>query len=117
MIKTFAVDENNDLFLNAIGNISIISDLEAVLQIAERSVKTQLGELLYNTDRGIPNFDLAWKGTPNLPQYEAALRRTLLSISSVTEVIRLNIIIKADMLEYSAEIATVFGTGEVNGSL
>lgn len=115
MTRTLAVDSDNDLHLGTNGSLAIASDLIAVMQAAQQAAQTQLGEMIYATDKGIPNFGVVWNGAPNLAQFEAALRRTLLAVVHVTGLQDLTVTNSANTLSYSVTIQTDFGTGVLNG--
>lgn len=118
MVKTFATNENNDLYIGNDGSLVIVTGLEAVLQACATAVKAQRGEMIYQTNLGVPNFQAAWDGgTPNLAQYEAALYQTFLSVSGVTAVQSLTVTANAGTLSYTAIIETDEGTGTVSGNL
>ncbi len=117
MTKTFSVNSNNDLYLGIDGNISISLDLEAVLQNCAHVVKVRLGEVVLNTDQGIPYFETVWNGIPNIIQFESAARSAILGVNGVTEVISFKTFIIDDALEYTAVIKTLYGEGTINGGL
>lgn len=109
----------NDIYLDSRGNISISRDLQAVLQECAQVAKTRLGELVFNVDLGIPFFDTVWDGIPNIPQYTAALRSSILNVDGVIEIISLLAAPPTDenkdILNYTAIIRTIYGTGSING--
>lgn len=115
MTKTFLVDSNNDLYLDSNGNIAIGSNLIAVLQTCEHVAKTRLGEEVLVITDGIPYFETVWNGSPNLIQFEAAMRFALLQVPDVTEIVSLNTVIVDDVLQYEAVIRTIYGQGTING--
>lgn len=117
MPTTFATDINNDLYIGSDGSLVIASDLNAVLNICANATKAQLGEMLYNVDQGIPNFQAIWKGAPNYPQFESALRKTLLAIEGVSRIANLVITNSNNILSYSVTIITIYGTGVLNGAV
>ena len=114
-MQTLAVNINNDIYLDSQGNIALAFDLNAVLQNCEQAVKTLLGEMVLNTDQGVPYFQNAFSGVLNLQQFSAALRTAILSVPNVLEVVSLVINTESDILSYTATIRTTFGTGLVNG--
>lgn len=114
-MKTLAVDANNDLYVGADGALAVVSGLTAVLQAAQQAAQTQLGEMIYAVDEGIPNFAAVWNGAPNVAQFEAALRRTLSAVEGVTGVSDLITTVRANTLSYSATITTIYGAGAING--
>lgn len=115
MTQVFSVDENNDLFINNDGQLSISRNLEAVIQACEHVAKAQLLEMVLNQERGIPNFETIWNGSPNVVQFEAYLRRNLLTVPDVIEVVSLETNIQNNVLLYTAEIRTIYGTGVIDG--
>lgn len=115
-MKTFATNQNNDLYLDASGNLVIIEGLEALMQTINERVTTMLGELVLQTDRGMPNFDTIWNGSPNIPQYNSVLQNAILSVDGVTDVVSITNIFRDNILYYRAVIQTIYGTGAlING--
>ena len=104
-----------DLYLDPYGNISVSYDLQAVLEECAQAAQTRLGELIYNTNVGIPYEQILWVGAPNIEQFNAALRVAFLSIDQITDVISLTMSKSNNTLTYTAVINTTFGTGVVNG--
>lgn len=115
MARIFAVNENNDLYLTN-GRITVVTDLQATIQACKHAVQTILGEMILNTDQGLPNFQTIWNDAGAVAQFEAALKSTLLNIDNVIGIQSLEITITNNTLFYTARINTVFGTGIVNGS-
>lgn len=107
MIET---NEKNDIFLNEGGNISMISGIDAVKQACEHAAKAQLGEMIYSSNKGIPNFQTIWRGgEPNIPQFDSALRSALLSVEGVIRINSLDISVSQNQLKYTAVINTIYG--------
>lgn len=111
---------NNDIYLDQQGNIAISRDLNAVLEECSQVAKTILGEMIFNTDLGVPYFETVWVGVPNVTQFNASLRQSFLNVNGVLEVISLLTSqggdgSPSDRLTYTAIIRTIFGTGAVNG--
>ena len=114
--KTLAVNANNDIFVDAEGNISIAFNLQAILQQCAQAGKTLLGEMVFNINQGIPYFESVWIGTPNIEQYTASLRRSFLSITGVLEVVSLITSQINNTLSYTAVIRTIYGSGGFTGA-
>lgn len=112
---SLAVNAQNDLHLGADGNLARTSDLDAVMQAAQHAAQTMLGEMIYAVDRGVPNFEVVWNGSPNLPQFDAFLRRAILSVDGVQQIQELTVSRAANTLTYRAVIQTVYGTAVLNG--
>jgi hypothetical protein len=114
MSQTLSVDANNDLFIGPDGSLALAYDLQAVLQAAQQAAQTQLGEMLYAVDQGLPNFATVWNGAANISQFEAHLRRTLLAVHHVTGIRELSILVTNNALSYEALIETEYGPGVLN---
>lgn len=114
-MRVIAVDENNDLYIGADGSLAMATELDAVMQAAQQAAQTQLGEMQYAVDQGVPNFATVWNGAANLSQFEAYLRRTLLAVDHVTGVQDLTVSVANNALSYAATILTDYGPGALNG--
>lgn len=115
MSITLATDGNNDIFMDSGGNIGIVRNIQACKEAAQQAAQSQLGEMQYFVDRGIPNFQVLWNGHPSVAQFEAALRRELLRVTDVVEVSALVSRLNGDRVQYVAAIVTTFGPAEING--
>lgn len=113
MTITIGVNENNDIFVNSDGNLDMQIDLPATLQACAQISKAQLGEIIYSAQQGIPNFETVWNGVPNMAQWEAALRNAILSIEGVVNILNLTTSLANNVLSYTAEILTIYGTGTI----
>jgi hypothetical protein len=110
-----AVNARNDLYLSSDGNLARNTDLDAIMQAAQHAAQTQLGEMIYATDAGVPNFDTVWSGSPNLSQFDAFLRRAILGVDGVQQILDLDVTLADNALRYRVVIQTVFGTAVLNG--
>jgi hypothetical protein len=115
MSTMFAVDQNNDLYIGENGNLAIVTGIEAVLQDCAHVAKAQLGEMVLAIDEGIPNMETVWRGSANIPQFEAYLRAALLSVDGVEEVSELETNVVNNVLSYAVTIQTIYGQGQLNG--
>lgn len=115
MTTTISANSNNDIYIGANGSLSLSTGVNAVMQACQQAAQTQLGEMIYAIDEGIPNFETIWDGARNVPQFEAFLRQTILAVENVTGIESLEITIGANTLNYKAVIQTTFGTGVLNG--
>lgn len=115
MSRVIAVDSKNDLYIGPDGSLATATDLEAVMQACQQAAQTQLGEMIYAVDQGLPNFAAVWNGAPNLSQFEASLRATLLAVEGVTAVVSLAATRAGNKLTYQATIETIYGLGALNG--
>lgn len=117
MTRSLAVDGDNDIFVGADGALAMTTGRDAVLQCCEHAAKTQLGEMIYAADEGLPNFAAVWNGAPNLPLWESYLRRSLRAVPDVVSVVSVALDSAAGVLTYEATIQTIYGTGAISGGL
>lgn len=115
MTRTIASDSNNDLYLADDGNLAIVTGLDAVLQAAQQAAQTIKGEMVFDVEEGLPNFDTVWSGRPSLPVWEAHLRRAILAVDGVQSITELILSVSDNVLSYSATISTIYGAGAING--
>lgn len=115
MTITFGTNANNDIYLAPDGNIAVLTGLDAVIGACETASKAQLGEMIFLTNKGIPNFQAVWVGTPNYKTFESYLRATLLGVLGVEEVQSISLSVQEKTLKYTATIKTQFGIGVING--
>lgn len=107
----------NDLYLDSNGNIAMVFGIDAALQACAEAARTLLGEMVLNTNQGIPYFQTTWVGVPNIPQFTAALRTAFLAVPNVVEVVSLITSQVNNVLSYSAIIRTSFGTGNLANTI
>lgn len=105
----------NDLFLGLDGNLVLSTGLNAVLYSCQNISQTVSGECVLQTTRGIPDFETVWAGTPNLSQWEIALRSALLSVDGVLDIVSVILDRQSDIFSYTVTISTVYGEGAING--
>lgn len=118
MTTTISVNESNDIFIGNDGNISTSSGIDAVMQACEQAAKTQLGEMIFQTTQGIPNFETIWSSDRSaIPEFESALRSTLLAVQDVGYIKSLDIKFDDGKLIYMAVINTIYGEGSINNVL
>lgn len=112
-MKVFASNTNNDIYIGTDGNLATKTDLYAVMQAAQQASQAQLGEMIYAIDQGVPNFQTIWQSSANVAQFEAYLRRTILSVEGVTKITSLNTEVRDGTVFYTAEIETIYGKGAI----
>lgn len=114
-MRTFEANQVNDFVINESGMLSIVGGNAAVAAVARSHMQTRRGEMMYSIDEGIPFLPIAWSGTANLAQFEAAARARLMSIPEVLEVVSFSATMAGDTLIYTATLRTDAGEVSVNG--
>lgn len=115
MTLMIATDSKNDIYINPDGKLAMVQGLEATLQACAHACKAQLGEMVLALLQGIPNFQTIWNGAPNVVQFEAYIRKTLLQVVGVVDVLDLVTGISDNVLSYEATILTIYGQEVLNG--
>ena len=108
MANSIATNDDNDIFLDGFGNLSIATGLDAVGQDCVHAVRALNGEMIFQQDEGMPYFQTVWD-TKNIPKFQAALKKTLLNVPYVVKVLNLSTKQFNNTLKYSVDIETVYG--------
>jgi len=85
-VKTLLLDTDRwDLVLDASGNIALASEPYALAQDAASACRLFLGELYYDTSKGIPYWSEILGHQPPLSLIKARLRAAALRVPGVVE--------------------------------
>lgn len=106
---------NNDLYKDKYGNLAIVEDLGAVRQVTLSSVKLQLGELKYDTDRGVPYLETVFSDIPNIPLWESYMITAASDVTGVDRIESIESRVEDGILKYDMYIATIYGEMSING--
>jgi hypothetical protein len=117
MVQTLKLNSNNDLAINAAGSLTMLSGIEAVTAACNTAAQTQLGECVLQTQQGLPNFQAIWVGVPDYAIWESYLQNTLLNVPGVATVQSINITQTNGILNYVAEIISIYGPITAQGAL
>lgn len=115
MVQTLGTNENNDLYLDAVGNLAVLSGIEAVQAACATATRAQLQEMVLATSSGIPNFQALWIGTPEYAIWKSYLLKTLQNVPGVQQVASLVLAVNGSTVNYKANVTTQYGQGTVNG--
>ncbi len=116
---TFMSNEDNDWYLDQNNNLAVgTSDTnlhgeQALAVCARHYAQTVLGEMIHQTDKGIPFFNTAFSRV-EIIRFEVALRERLLDLEGVIEILNIDTQVIDDILTYSVDIKTVFGIITIN---
>lgn len=110
MTQSFGLNRNNDIYIGSDGNLVIENGEQAVLNACANVAKASLGEEVLSINNGVPYFQAAWSGAPNIAVFESYLRNAFLSVDGVVQVVSLSTSIANNTLSYIAQIESVYGT-------
>ena len=114
MTSTFGSNANQDLYLNNNGNLAVLTGLPAVIAACKTASQAQLGEMVLQIGKGIPNFQAVWVGSPNYALWNSYLMDTLNAVDGVLEVTSLQLQTNNGVLSYTAQIKSVYGPAEIS---
>ena len=87
-MSTFKTDANNDLYLDAGGNIAIATtSIEVTQQLCQNYLQTFLGEIFVNLKAGVDWFGIMLSDYTGLQDKINELTRVLLTVPNVASVI------------------------------
>lgn len=112
-----ALDETNDIYLDSDGNLALCRDIEAVKTSVACETKTNYGEVILNTNLGIPYFETIFTAHPDIELWKSYMKETILRIPKVLGIIAFKTYIdyQKSLLKYTVVINTEYGTEEING--
>ena len=106
---TIAFDRNSDLFLDGQGNLAMATGRYALSYITLNAIRTVRGELVYNTEAGVPYFTTVFENPPNLRLWEYYVRENALAVDGVISVDSFLCEIKNNAVSYEMVMSTEWG--------
>lgn len=116
MVQSVAINANGDTYLDASGNLAMVSGVGAVSQNCVTAMRAVKGEMQYNLTGGMPYAATAFN-TYNPIAFEAAARKIIGAVTGVTAVTSFAVTKVGGALQYSASIQTIYGPATVTGSV
>ena len=110
MTQSVLTNSNNDIYLDANGNLAMGFGVPAVKQACFNVSKASLGEEIFSTLNGIPFFQAVFVGVPNIQMFQSYLRSAILSVPGVALIQSLTVTVQNNTLSYTAVIETIYGT-------
>ena len=116
-MTSIALDENNDICLDSNKNLALCRDIEAVELSVSCATKTNYGEIVLDTNLGIPYFETIFTAHPDIELWKIYMKESILSVPKVLGIIAFKTYIdyQKSLLKYTVVINTEFGQGEING--
>lgn len=113
-MRTLAINGQNDIYLDATGNLALDTGKQALADIATNKTRTLYGEVPLDAQAGIPFFDVVFNKF-DTSLFKQFLFATLKEVPEVTEVLQYSYEVKNGILTYSAVLKTSEGEVTVNG--
>lgn len=114
-MKSIMTDENNDIYLSG-KSLAIAEDKPAVIQIINNVLRTQRGELSYNTERGIPYLETVLGDNPDVDLWSSYMIDALNGIEYINKIISFvpQINNTNNTLTFISRVSTTFGDITIN---
>jgi len=115
-MKCFALDDNNDIFIEK-EELKILSDIEALAQVAMNVVQTTAEEIVLHPERGIPYFQVLFNNRPKIQLLINSINLAIKKVKGVNRVSDIKIFYDKDknLLKYSLDLDTIYGRVLTNG--
>lgn len=115
MAQTFACDPlNYDYYLDAAGNLAMLTGADAVGQDCVTAMRAQRGEMQYAMLDGMPMRATVFDRY-NAPAFEASARKVIKAVTGVVRITAFSATVANNKLSYTATIETVYGTTYISG--
>lgn len=112
-MKTFASTQNND-FLVERGSMRLLEDVEAASSVSRHYAQTMRGEMIHKTRHGVPFWPTVFDKVQEA-QFASEVSRRIEEIPEVNNVKRIIVSNHDGVLEYMADISTIYGDVTING--
>lgn len=112
-MRSLLTDENNDLFLVNYG-LAIGEDKQAVAQIVNNVLRTQRGEVDYDTSRGIPYLETVLGDNPDVNLWSSYMISAIKSIEYVSRILSFIPSVDGNILTFTSRISTIYGDININ---
>ena len=112
-----ALDETNDIYIDENKNLALCRDIEAVKTSVSCATKTNHGEIVLNTNLGIPYFETIFTAHPDIELWKSYMKEAILAVPKVLGILAFKTYIdyQKSLLKYTVVINTEYGTEEING--
>lgn len=111
------LNENNDIYVDSNGNLALCRDIQAVKVSVSCGTKTNFGEIVLNTNLGIPYFETIFTAHPDIELWKAYMKEAIMRVPKVLSIVAFKHIIdyQKSLLRYTVVINTEYGTEVING--
>lgn len=102
------------LLINDKGNLGILKDMEALKITLEQYVRTHKGEMIHQTDKGIPYIEGIFNKYDPIA-FEVSLRKRIKDLPEILRIISLDIIKADTVLKYDLTVESIYGRLSISG--
>ena len=114
-MQTISINQDNDIYIDANGNIALTSDIQALSDVCKNKVLTTLGEPQYNQLNGVPYFETVFCDISKPDLFQAAVIQTIENTEHVIRTSDFAYTQNNNVLSYTVKIISDFGEILLNG--
>lgn len=114
-MKTILTNKDNDIYLDASGNLAIGEGLQAAANVSKNAVLVNYGECEFNTEKGVPYFDTIFNDFPLIDLFQAAVIRVLENLPFVQRTFNFEYEQSNNVFSYKVTEKTDLGDIQING--
>lgn len=112
---TIGINDNNDIYLDAEGNLAVKKDLDAMGDIFINKAETNRGELIYDDEKGIDFFNTIFSSPCYPDLFQTQLMSELENTEETQGVTGFTFETSGGVYGYRAKIQTSYGQVTLNG--
>lgn len=112
---TIAINENNDIFTDSSNNLVTKKDIYAVADVLVNKSQLNLGELLYDTTKGVDYLGTIFNSPSEPAFFQSELIQQLEDTENVQSVYSFTSNTQDNVYSYTAEIISDYGNITLNG--
>ena len=114
-MKTIATNSDNDVYLDALGNLALVSDIDALALVIKQRIQTVLGECQLATNVGVDYFGSVFNSPPDVFLFRKQIVNNVEAINGVNSVVNFEMRIEDSTLKYEMNVSTVYGETTIAG--
>ena len=114
-MKTIATNSDNDVYLDALGNLALVSDIDALALVIKQRIQTVLGECQLATNVGVDYFGSVFNQPPDVFLFRKQIVNNVEAINGVNSVVNFAMRIEDSTLKYEMNVSTVYGETTITG--
>ena len=114
-MKTIGTNSDNDIYLDALGNLAVLSDIDALSLVIKQRIQTVLGECQLATNVGVDYFGSVFNSPPDVFLFRKQIVNNVEAIDGVNFVVNFAMRIEDSTLKYEMNVSTIYGETTIAG--
>ena len=114
-MKTIGTNSDNDIYLDSLGNLAVLSDIDALSLVIKQRIQTVLGECQLATNVGVDYFGSVFNSPPDVFLFRKQIVNNVEAINGVNSVVNFAMRIEDGTLKYEMNVSTIYGETTIAG--